>query len=56
MILYEKENISIDPVSNENGIEIYKLIGKGKYRWTEELRGVFSTWVPLGGRDHSYRQ
>ena len=56
MILYEKENISIIPVSNENGIEIYNLPGKGKYKWTEELRGVFSTWVPLGGRDHSFRQ
>lgn len=56
MILYEKENISIIPVSNENGIEIYNLPGKGKYKWTEELRGVFSTWVPLGGRDHSIRQ
>ena len=56
MIFYENEKTDIAPLSNKNGIEIYKLPGAGKYKWIEELRGVFSTWVPLGGRDHSIRQ
>lgn len=56
MIFYETGNINIEPVSSENGIDIYKLPGAGKYKLIEELRGVFTTWVPLGGRDHSIRQ
>lgn len=56
MIVLSGTDLHIEPSSAENGIEIYKLPQKGKYTWVEELRGVFSTWVPLGGRDHSIRQ
>ncbi len=56
MIEYENKKQNLEPVSASGNIEIYKLPRPGKYKWIEELRGVFSTWTPLGGRDHSIRQ
>ena len=56
MIRSEGSNTEVHPVSAQDGIEIYKLPGPGKYRWSEELKGFFTTWTPLGGRDHSIRQ
>lgn len=56
MIEYENKKQNLEPVSASGNIEIYKLPGPGKYKWIEELKGIFSTWTPLGGRDHSIRQ
>ncbi|MBO4326897.1 MAG: alpha-galactosidase [Clostridia bacterium] len=56
MIEYVDGGRKISPVLSDGGIEIYRLEGAGTYKWTEELKGVFYTWAPLGGRDHSIRQ
>ncbi|MBO4422673.1 MAG: alpha-galactosidase [Clostridia bacterium] len=56
MIEHINKKEKFEPLSVSDGIEIYKLPYSGKYKWIEELRGVFSTWTPLGGRDHSIRQ
>jgi len=56
MIEHTGKNEKFEPVSVSGGIEYYKLPYSGKYKWIEELRGVFSTWGPLNGRDHSIRQ
>ena len=56
MIEFTNEKQKINPVSVSGDIEYYRLEKAGKYKWIEELRGVFTTWSPLGGRDHSIRQ
>ncbi|MBO4422919.1 MAG: alpha-galactosidase [Clostridia bacterium] len=56
MIEYKDRKTALNPVFSDGGVEIYELPGAGEYEWVEELRGVFSTWTPLGGRDHSIRQ
>ncbi|MBP5207975.1 MAG: alpha-galactosidase [Clostridia bacterium] len=56
MIEYKDRKTALVPLFTDNGVEIYELPGAGEYEWVEELRGVFSTWTPLGGRDHSIRQ
>ena len=56
MIEYTGRKEKLEPVSVSGDIEYYRLPYPGKYKWIEELRGVFSTWGPLNGRDHSIRQ
>lgn len=55
-VLCKETNEALVPVSVSDGIEIYELPRVGTYRWVEELKGVLSTWQPLGWRDHSIRQ
>ena len=56
MIEHTGKKEKFEPVSVSGDIEYYRLPYPGKYKWIEELRGVFSTWGPLNGRDHSIRQ
>ena len=42
--------------SQEKDVEYYRLPGVGTYTWIEPLKGVYGTWGPLNGRDHSIRQ
>ena len=39
-----------------DGVSIYRLDRTGTYSWSEELKGAYSTWSALCGRDHSLRQ
>ncbi len=56
MITHKESKKVLAPISKENNIEIYRLTLAGMYIWAEELKNVFYTWAPLGGRDHSIRQ
>ena len=50
------DNTELEMLSQEGGIELYRIPGVGNYSWVEPLKNAAGTWYPMGGRDHSIRQ